>query len=148
MSITLTKRELDVMSVVWDLGAATVGEVRGRLADHLAYSTVLTIFRTLKTKGYVRYEQEGRAFRYYPLIQPDDVDVHDRVGPSQVPTGVEAEVRSLAELEVDLGHELDLPADVGVVQFEARSSGVVLVVDVAHDDAGAVSFPPYASGGR
>ncbi len=73
MTTSLTRRDLDVMSVVWELGSATVGETRDQLADDLAYSTVLTIFRTLKTKGYVRYEQEGRAFRYHPLIQPDDV---------------------------------------------------------------------------
>ena len=72
MTIQLTKRELDVMSVLWDLGSATVGEVRDRLADDLAYSTVLTIFRTVKAKGFVRYEEEGKAFRYYPLIEPDD----------------------------------------------------------------------------
>jgi predicted transcriptional regulator len=72
MSISLTKRELDVMSVVWEMESATVGEVRGRLADDLAYSTVLTIFRTLESKGFVRHEQEGKAFRYYPLIQADD----------------------------------------------------------------------------
>ncbi|MCH7775980.1 MAG: BlaI/MecI/CopY family transcriptional regulator, partial [Gemmatimonadetes bacterium] len=57
MSIHLTKRELDVMSVVWELGSATVGEVRDRLTDDLAYSTVLTVFRTLETKGHVRHEQ-------------------------------------------------------------------------------------------
>ncbi len=73
MTVSLTKRELDVMSLVWELGSATVGKLRDQLADDLAYSTVLTIFRTLRTKGYVRYEQEGKAFRYYPLIQPDDV---------------------------------------------------------------------------
>ena len=72
MGVTLTKRELDVISVVWMLGSATVNEVRDRLPDHLAYSTVLTVFRTLKAKGYVRHEQDGKAFRYYTLIQPDD----------------------------------------------------------------------------
>ncbi len=72
MNVNLTKRELDVMSVVWALQSATVGEVRERLPDELAYSTVLTVFRTLKSKGYVRYEQDGKAFRYYPLIDPDD----------------------------------------------------------------------------
>ena len=72
MSISLTKRELDVMSVVWEMESSTVGEVRGRLADDLAYSTVLTIFRTLESKGFVRHEQEGKAFRYYPLIRADD----------------------------------------------------------------------------
>ena len=72
MSVTLTKRELDVMSIVWELGSATVAEVQTRLTDELAYSTVLTIFRTLKSKGYVRYEQDGKAFRYYALLLPDD----------------------------------------------------------------------------
>ncbi len=72
MSVSLTKRELDVMAVVWELGSATVGEVKDRMPDDLAYSTVLTIFRTLKAKGYVRYEQEGKAFRYYSLLQPDE----------------------------------------------------------------------------
>ncbi len=72
MSVSLTRRELDVMAVVWELGSATVGEVKDRMPDDLAYSTVLTIFRTLKTKGYVRYEQEGKAFRYYPLLHPDE----------------------------------------------------------------------------
>jgi predicted transcriptional regulator len=33
---------------------------------------VLTVFRTLTSKGYVRYEQDGKAFRYYPLLQSDD----------------------------------------------------------------------------
>ena len=72
MDISLTTRELDVMSVVWDLESATVSLVRDRLPDDLAYSTVLTIFRTLTTKGFVRYEQEGKAYRYYALIRPDD----------------------------------------------------------------------------
>ena len=72
MGVTLTKRELDVISVVWMLGSATVNEVRDRIPDDLAYSTVLTVFRTLKAKGYVRHEQDGKAFRYYTLIQPND----------------------------------------------------------------------------
>ncbi|MDH5804837.1 MAG: BlaI/MecI/CopY family transcriptional regulator [Gemmatimonadota bacterium] len=72
MPVQLTKRELDVMSVIWDLGSATVGEVKDRLQDKLAYSTVLTVFRTLTSKGFVRFEEEGKAYRYYPLIQPDD----------------------------------------------------------------------------
>ena len=43
MRIAFTDRELDVMSVLWDLGDATVAEVRAQLADKLAYTTVLTI---------------------------------------------------------------------------------------------------------
>ena len=56
------------MSVLWSLGSATVSEVQDRLPDPLAYTTVLSLMRTLEEKGYVRHEEEGRAFRYYPLV--------------------------------------------------------------------------------
>lgn len=69
MEISFTDRELDVMGVVWDLGSATVAEVRERLADALAYTTVLTVLRILKDKGYVEHKEEGRAHRYYPLVE-------------------------------------------------------------------------------
>jgi predicted transcriptional regulator len=39
------------------------------LRDDLAYPTVLTILRTLETKGHVRHEVEGKAFRYYPRLE-------------------------------------------------------------------------------
>ncbi len=73
MSIHVTNRELDVMAVLWDRGSATVSEVRQRLAEHLAYTTILTVLRTLEARGYVRHEVEGKAYRYHPLIQPEQV---------------------------------------------------------------------------
>ena len=69
MRIAFTDRELDVMSVLWDLGDATVTEVRERLTDNLAYTTVLTVLRTLEHKGYVAHTGEGRAHRYRPLVK-------------------------------------------------------------------------------
>ncbi len=57
MEIVFTERELDVMAIVWDRGGATVAEVRERLKDELAYTTVLTVLRTLEEKGYVRHEE-------------------------------------------------------------------------------------------
>ena len=68
MSVSFTDRELDVMAVLWDLGPATVADVRDRLADPLAYTTVLTVLRTLEAKGYVGHVEEGRAHRYHPLV--------------------------------------------------------------------------------
>ena len=67
--IAFTDRELDVMSVLWDAGSATVAQVRERLSDDLAYTTVLTVLRTLEQKGYVGHTGEGRAHRYRPLVQ-------------------------------------------------------------------------------
>ena len=69
MSVAFTDRELDVMSVLWDLDSATVAEVRGQLTDDLAYTTVLTVLRTLEQKGYVGHSGEGRAHRYRPLVK-------------------------------------------------------------------------------
>jgi predicted transcriptional regulator len=69
MDIALTNREADVMQVLWEHGPSLVAEVRERLTDELAYTTVLTILRTLETKGYVRYEQEGRGHRYFAAVE-------------------------------------------------------------------------------
>lgn len=69
MHINFTARELDVMSVLWDAESATVAEVRERLTDDLAYTTVLTVLRTLEQKGHVGHTGEGRAHRYHPLVQ-------------------------------------------------------------------------------
>ena len=69
MEIAFTERELDVMAVLWELGEATVAEVRERLPDDLAYTTVLTVLRTLEEKGYVGHTEEGKAYRYHPLVE-------------------------------------------------------------------------------
>ena len=69
MTVSLTDREADIMAVLWEHGAATVAEVRERLKDDLAYTTVLTILRNLEAKQYVGHEAEGRAHRYFARIQ-------------------------------------------------------------------------------
>jgi BlaI family penicillinase repressor len=67
--LAFTDRELDVMAVLWDAGPSTVAEVRERLADPLAYTTVLTILRTLDEKGQVGHAEEGRAYRYHARVE-------------------------------------------------------------------------------
>ena len=69
MRITFTDRELDVMAVLWSRGSATVAEVRERLPDDLAYTTVLSVLRTLEEKGHVGHRGEGKAHRYFPLVE-------------------------------------------------------------------------------
>jgi BlaI family penicillinase repressor len=66
--LMLGSRELDVMSVLWQLGSGTVADVRERLPAKLAYTTVLTILRNLEEKSYVSRVAEGRAHRYSPRI--------------------------------------------------------------------------------
>jgi BlaI family penicillinase repressor len=64
-------RELEVMSVLWRRGSATVSEVRDELEESLAYTSVLSALQTLEEKGYVRHESEGRAYRYFPTVAAD-----------------------------------------------------------------------------
>jgi predicted transcriptional regulator len=71
VDIQLTDREADVMQVLWENGPSVVNEVKERLADELAYTTVLTILRTLEAKGYVGHEEEGRVHRYFASVKED-----------------------------------------------------------------------------
>ena len=72
-STTLTEAELRLMEVLWDKGRATVAEVTESLPPPpLAYNTVLTTMRILEQKGYVRHQEDGRAYVYEPLVERDD----------------------------------------------------------------------------
>jgi predicted transcriptional regulator len=63
-----TDRELDIMHVLWEHGPATVAEVRSRLDEDLAYTTVSTVLRTLEAKGHVDYEEQGKSHRYFAVV--------------------------------------------------------------------------------
>jgi len=92
MRIVFTDRELDVMSILWEEKSATVTEMRARLADRLAYTTVLTILRTLEQKGYVAHTDEGRAHRYHPLVE------REKAGASALPRMLDTLFGGSAEL--------------------------------------------------
>ena len=64
-------RELEVMSILWRRGSATVAEVRDELDEDLAYTSVLSALQTLEEKGFVRHEAHGRAYKYLPLVGAD-----------------------------------------------------------------------------
>jgi len=65
----LTQRELDIMSVLWELGEATVTEVRDRVDPNLAYTSISSMIRTLEMKGYVSHRRgEGKTHIYFPAI--------------------------------------------------------------------------------
>jgi predicted transcriptional regulator len=61
-------RELDVMSILWRRGAATVAEVREELGEELAYTSVLSALQALEAKGHVRHERVGKAYRYLATV--------------------------------------------------------------------------------
>ncbi len=65
---TLTPLELEIMQVLWENGASTVTEVVPKLKAELAYTTVQTMLMVLLRKGKVKRTQDGRAFRYRPVV--------------------------------------------------------------------------------
>jgi predicted transcriptional regulator len=68
----LTQRELDIMSVLWDRGEATVTEVRDLIDPDLAYTSISSMIRTLEIKGYVSHRRgEGKTHVYFPVIEPE-----------------------------------------------------------------------------
>jgi predicted transcriptional regulator len=72
----LTQRELDIMSVLWELGEATVTEVRDRVDPDLAYTSISSMIRTLEMKGYVSHRRgEGKTHVYFPKIEPEAAGV-------------------------------------------------------------------------
>ena len=81
MAVNFTERELDIMAVLWEHGPSTVAEVHERLADDLAYKTVLTMLRVLEQKGHIAHTEEGRAHRFHAIVGRDEAGVSaiDRV---------------------------------------------------------------------
>jgi predicted transcriptional regulator len=64
----LTKRERQIMDVLYRLGRATAGEVMAQLAAPPGNSTVRTQLRVLERKGHVRHEEEGLRYVYMPTV--------------------------------------------------------------------------------
>ena len=69
-STLLTDGEHRIMEVLWEKGSATVAEVAEALAgkDGTAYTTILTMMRIMKDKGYLRCKKDGRAHVYTPRV--------------------------------------------------------------------------------
>jgi BlaI family transcriptional regulator, penicillinase repressor len=68
---TLTNAEHRIMEVIWARGAATVADVVEALQGKDAYTTILTLMRILKAKGYLAAHKEGRAHVFTPKVDRD-----------------------------------------------------------------------------
>src|SRR6202142_815063 len=64
----LSRRERQIMDVLFARGRATGPEIQEGLADQPNYSSVRTILRVLERKGYVRHVEEGLRYVYQPTV--------------------------------------------------------------------------------
>src|SRR5207245_2959102 len=65
---TLSRRERQIMDILYRRGRATAGDVMEQLAGDPSYSTVRTQLRVLEDKGHVRHEEEGLRYVYMPGV--------------------------------------------------------------------------------
>src|ERR1041385_7621007 len=64
----LSRRERQIIDILYRRGRATAAEVMEDLPGDSTYSTVRTQLRVLEGKGHVRHEQEGQRYIYSPAI--------------------------------------------------------------------------------
>ena len=66
----LTKKEEEVMQVIWKLNEVFVKDIIEYLdpSSSIPYNTISSIVRILEKKGYVGYKAFGKTYQYYPLI--------------------------------------------------------------------------------
>lgn len=71
----LGRIEMAIMSVVWEMGKATVHDVRNTVKrrPRPAYTTVLTMMRKLEDKGYLTHEERDRTYVFSATICLEDV---------------------------------------------------------------------------
>src|ERR1051326_3360671 len=66
--LNLTRRERQIMDILYRRGRATASEVMADLTGEPSYSTVRTQLRVLEAKGHVRHEEEGLRYVYLPAL--------------------------------------------------------------------------------
>ncbi len=69
---TLTRRERQIMDVLYKLERASVADVLGKLTGQRNYSTVRAQLRVLEEKGHVRHEEHGLRYVYIPTVPRDE----------------------------------------------------------------------------
>src|SRR5215212_9733462 len=65
---TLSRRERQILDVIYELGRATAAEVLERMPDAPTYTTVRGLLRILEAKGHLRHEDDGGRYVYIPTM--------------------------------------------------------------------------------
>jgi len=68
----LSRRERQIMEIVYELGRATAVEVRERMPDPPSYSAVRAMLRILEDKGHIIHEQDGPRYIFLPTVPREE----------------------------------------------------------------------------
>src|SRR5687768_6458536 len=70
--LDLSRRERQIVDILYSNGRATAAEVQAALPDPPSYSAVRAMLRILEEKGHVRHEQDGPRYVYVPTLARDN----------------------------------------------------------------------------
>ena len=70
-SDTLSRRERQIMDVIYARGQATAAEVVAALPDAPSYSAVRALLRILEHKGHLRHQEDGPRYVFLPTVSRD-----------------------------------------------------------------------------
>ena len=71
LTTQLSRRERQIMDVIYRHGRVTAAEVLAELPDPPSYSAVRAMLRLLEEKGHVKHEQDGPRYVYVPTVNRD-----------------------------------------------------------------------------
>jgi predicted transcriptional regulator len=84
--LSLGPLEAEILEILWQFGAATVKEIHDHILTdpdrELAYASVTTVLQRLSQKGWLTCDKTDRAFRWRPLVSPEEAKIlqaHDRL---------------------------------------------------------------------
>jgi predicted transcriptional regulator len=106
----LSRRERQILDVIYHLGRATASDVLERMPDPPTYTTVRGLLRVLESKGHVRHEDEGGRYVYIPTLTKQRaaksalkhvVQTFFDGSPSSAMAALLGSERSLSEDEID-----------------------------------------------
>ena len=67
----LSKRESQIMDIIYKLGEASVLEVQRKLPDPPGYNSVRVLLTILEKKGYLKHKKESQKYIYLPTVLPE-----------------------------------------------------------------------------
>ena len=67
-NVTLSRRERQIMDILYRLGSATAAEVQQHLAEAPSYSAVRALLRILEDKGHLKHAYDGPRYVYAPVV--------------------------------------------------------------------------------
>ena len=107
----LSRREREIMNIIFARGRATATEVLEAMAEPPSYSAVRATLRVLETKGHLKHQHDGTRYVYLPTVNRERVRLSaldqllttffDGSAANVVATLIEREKGKLSEEELD-----------------------------------------------